>query len=58
MGNKVWDQAVEGTAVVEAGCTEGEEVLSGLGDGLAEYLELEITFAGVQLPDVSILLLC
>lgn len=43
------DQAVQRTAMVEAGGAEGEEVLGRLGHRLAEDLELDITLGGVQL---------
>lgn len=47
--NEVRDQTVKGTAIVEAGSAEGEEVLSCLRDRLAEYLELDVSFGGVEL---------
>lgn len=47
--HEVRDQAVEGRAIVKAGGAEGEEVLSRLGNRLAEELELDVTSCGVQL---------
>lgn len=44
---------MEGATVVEAGSAEGEEVLGCLGDGLAEYLDFEVAFGGMQLSRES-----
>jgi hypothetical protein len=43
------DQAVKGGAIVEVGGAKGEEVLSGVGGGFAEELDLEGTVGGVEL---------
>jgi hypothetical protein len=49
LDHKVWDQAVEGRAIVEGRGAEGEEVFGGLGGGFAEELELDVALGGVQL---------
>jgi hypothetical protein len=40
---------VEGTAIVEAGCAEGEEVFGGFGNGFAEDFKFQIPMGGLQL---------
>jgi hypothetical protein len=49
LDHEVWDQAVEGTAIVEAGGAEGEEVFGGFGNGFAEDFKFQIPMGGLEL---------
>jgi hypothetical protein len=53
LDHEVFDEAMEGRVVVGAAGAEGEEVLSCLGDGFAENLELDVAVGGVELGDIS-----